>query len=170
MAYLPLPYQRFEFHTPLEPSGVIGKLTASIASPGGNWLGGGGRWLAGRIDGASFELSIRRKLFHQNSFLPRLRGRIMPATRGGSIVAGSLSMHPLTTAFIVLVCMLIPFACVSARWRSQSERYIAPFLVFGFCYALSTAAFTYEAAEARDLLAAIIEAKPGPDRPEWLDE
>jgi len=99
--------------------------------------------------------TLRRNIRYQNSFLPLIRGRILP-TETGTQVKVTMFMHPLVAIFMVFWLWLTgPYAPAD---QSTSTHSAWPLFAFGLLVALG--GFFLEAIKAKRLL---VEAVLGPE-------
>jgi len=158
-----LPFDTFSLETPLAPGEVRARLAAAVEPKRRLRLGGGRCPFEGEVEGDSFRVS--RVINYRNSFLPHVRGRVVPAA-AGSRIEGSMALHPAVLAFIAVWCGLVLLIGVGVwgamladgRWRPGA---LVPLGMLAFLWALSAGAFTVEARRARAMLGQIV-APAGP--------
>lgn len=163
-----IPYQAFRLETALPPDEVAARLTAATEPV---------RWLRFRLLGSEtgnrFEgtvgddwFRVWRLVGYENSFLPVIRGRVTPSTRGSS-VEGSLVLNPVMTVIVVILTALIALGgaqnigplLAGGPWNPPGWSQV---LVIIFLWALCAGCFTYEARRSLALLHRVISAEPKP--------
>jgi hypothetical protein len=150
-----LPYQTFTLDTHLSVNETYARLR-SVVEPRRRfrWSAGEGRPFEGEVENDGF--AITRIINYRNSFLPQIRGRVIP-TPTGARIEGTMRLHALVLAFLIFWCgsvsigggMVVRQALVSGQW---SPTMLIPFGMVIFSWALSAGAFTYEARKALQLL------------------
>ena len=102
MAIFPFPFERFNFHSPLEIAVVL-KRIASAIDPKPSWFGQIKQPLKGYVEKNTF--AVRRVIRYNNSFLPHIRGQVTPGQKGGSNVTGVMALNVQVIIFMVFaVC------------------------------------------------------------------
>jgi hypothetical protein len=153
---------------PLAPSDVIARLAAAV-EPRKFWrFGGGQRPFEGEVSATSFR--IRRIITYRNSFLPVIRGDVVPEGRG-SRLAASLTLHPSVIVFLVIWSALLVIigagvwarALASDAWNGEA---FMPLGLLAFAWVLTSASFTFEARKPRTLLTEVL---VGAARPSSVD-
>ena len=98
---------------------------------------------------------IYRDIWYQNSFLPRIRGRV-EATLSGSKVSIKMSLHPFVT---VVLCCIVTMAVYSVISAYPIIRSVPPFdyIFLAFLVAIVPIGFIPEAIKAKRLLIAAIQ-------------
>ena len=162
---------RFEVRTEAPLEVVIQRLRA-ISRKGNVYKRGmPGTLFVGVVEDERF--SLRRAIRYSNSFLPKLRGRLV-STESGTRV--EVWMHPfvLTTVFMAGWLGFTGWAAIFARMALGSSRW-GPGMMFVFGVTLASASFTIEARKAEKLLRAAILGELDPDtslctplRENWL--
>src|SRR5580692_8908617 len=103
-----MPFYAFHLDVPVPPDVVaervrvaVGKVPTFWESAKSSWKGPrqSGFPFLGTVKGRSF--SIRRDIQYRNSFLPLIRGKIVP-TPNGSRVNVFMFMHPLSLIFMLV--------------------------------------------------------------------
>jgi hypothetical protein len=114
------------------------------------------------------EVRIERAITYQNSFLPRIRGRLEPRADGSRLQA-TLSPHPLAAAFMAVwfagVLLIGVPSTVAGLLAGESGLavWITP-LMLAFGWILCSGIFTIEAHIARGRLAGLLEGAVHPER------
>jgi hypothetical protein len=99
--------------------------------------------------------SIYRDIWYQNSFLPRIRGRV-EATLSGSKVSIKMSLHPLVTAMLGCFVIMAAYSIINSYSIVRSVR---PFdyIFIAFLAAIVPIGFIPEAIKAKRLLTEAIQ-------------
>lgn len=155
-----LPYQRFSIDSALPAAEACSRLAAAVEPARLFRFGSGACPFEGRVEGQRF--AIQRIIRYRNSFLPRIRGAVEP-TATGSRLSGTLALHPLVITFCVVWCGMvvmigIPLSLDPGDAPSWGRAMPVGFLLF--LWAMSTAAFTFEARKALALLAGLLSGPP----------
>ena len=161
-----LPFDTFYFETSLTQSEIAARLAAAVEPRKFFRLGGGRSPFEGKVSAESFD--ITRILGYQNSFVPRIRGT-MTSTSGGSLVKGTMRLHPLVLGFDIVWFSMVFFTAVgmwsgmlaAGEWESKA---LVPVGMFVFGWALNAGAFTFEARRATGLLAELLSPVTPPAR------
>jgi hypothetical protein len=138
-------------------------LAARVEHSNGDRLGRDRPSFEGEISIES--LRLRRVINNRNSFLPQIRGRII-ATTSGSIVEGTMRLHPVVLGFMIIWFALL-FDFSSSAWIDMvSQRVWQPgalvsLVMFVFAWTLMSVAFTVEANKAK---ASLVEILASPDQ------
>lgn len=154
-----MPIYRFHFDTPLSPDEAIARVQAVTGEPGRFGkpichLGKSSPLFLGNVDHSAFQ--ILRNIQGRNSFLPQIRGRIVP-TAAGSRITATMFVHPLPAIFTLFWLSVIGS---HARHRAIVDRnyvgavFLAAMFVFGI--ALNCVCFFSEARKAHRLLESVV--------------
>jgi hypothetical protein len=111
---------------------------------------------------------LRRVINYRNSFLPQIRGRIV-ATTSGSIVEGSMALHPAVLGFLIFWFAFLVYSSRGLWVEMLSKRVWEPgaFVslgMFAFAWILTSVAFTVEANKAKASLVEMLEPSGQPSR------
>jgi hypothetical protein len=154
------PYRTFEITSPLSAEAALERLRAS-AEPR-KWLRASRdhKTFEGAIEGSEFEL--RRIIHYRNSFLPQIRGHVEPL-RDGSRLTGTMRVHPVIVAFMVLWMAIVVFIGVPLIAGALSDHRfppvsLVPIIMLAFGIALPTFGFRFEARKGLRELATIVDA------------
>lgn len=109
----------------------------------------GGPLFLGHVGDNSF--AIRRDISYRNSFLPRIKGRVIP-TQTGARVSVIMYLHPFTALFMAFWLGRVGYGAL--RDASASSAGLWVMLAFGV--ALTTGAFFPEALKAKRMLSATL--------------
>lgn len=161
-----MPVYRCEIDSPMGAQEVTLRICSLVRPAPGLWQSikesinsqqREGRPFIGIVDGDSF--SVRRDIRYRNSFLPRIKGRITPATCG-STVQVSMALHPLVGLFMMCWLGAAGAGALNAFYSNRSD--VAPILIlagmFVFGTALTIIGFYPEAIKARRLLEQAIQS------------
>ena len=158
------PFDRVSIQTQLAPHEVIARL-ASVVEPRKFWrFRGGQQPFEGEVNATDFR--ITRIITYRNSFLPVIRGRVVPDGGGGRLDA-SFTLHPLVITFLVVWCGLL-FIIGGPMWVGallSGDWHGGPLTTLGllaFAWLLTSASFTVEARKARTMLAELLVADARP--------
>lgn len=160
-----------QFRSRLAPTEIMRRVQASIAPPTEQ------KWLSfsstqptepfrGTAGPNGFEL--QRIIDYRNSMLPRITGRVAPASNGrGSWIVLEHQLHPFTLAFGGLWLFMVGSVAVGVvqSWISSGvfePFYLVPLgmLAFGVC--LLTVPFWLEVRQSRPLLIRLLELEEPP--------
>lgn len=130
----------------------------------------------GRVDYAlegeveADRVEIQRVIYYRNSFLPRIRAVVEPTPRG-SRLRGTLSLHPLVIAFMIVwfgALLAAPIAILLTAPRDQPRTLfmLIPPAFLLVAWLLIAGVFSYEADRARKLLAGLLGAESAARVPE----
>ena len=140
--------------------GIIEERTGWAAGLNGARIPGRtGAPFAGSRDDATFK--VVRLIRYRNSFLPVIRGRIVPGGMGADVRL-VMTLHPIVAVFLLLWCAGLVFGV--ARGFTQS---VAPMLALGplaicsFGLFVTAAGFFPEALKARQLICAALRTPAG---------
>jgi hypothetical protein len=144
-------------HTPLSASEVARRLDCMIEERTG-WPAGisgaripsrTGALFAGRREDRSF--TIVRLITYRNSFLPVIRGRVLPGV--GTDVRLVMMLHPLIAAFMLLWCAGLVLGVARGVADSFAPALaVAPVLLCLFGVFVTAVGFFSEALKARRLI------------------
>jgi Cytochrome oxidase complex assembly protein 1 len=163
-----MPFYAFHLNVPA-PSDVVAERVRSVVGEApsfwenltSSWKGSktSGSPFLGSVEGLSFR--IRRNIQYRNSFLPLIRGRIVPAPTGSRFNV-FMFMHPFSFIF-----MLVWFGLVGySEWKvadANIARSYLPLLMIVFGLALGLGGFFFEALKVMPLLSeAVFNAAIGP--------
>ena len=155
-----LPYDKFSIETSLSPQEAVARLSAAV-EPRRFWrFGAGKRAFEGEL--GPREIRIRRLITYRNSFLPEIRGTIVPTERGSRLDA-TLRLHGFVLAFLVVWCAfafiigggIVAGALVSGESIGDA---LVTLGIVAFAWALTSGAFTFEARKARTILRGLLGA------------
>lgn len=155
-----LPKDTLLIESPLPAAEALARLRAAT----GPWklfrLGRVPYALEGEVDADRVE--VQRVIYYRNSFLPRVRAVVEPMPRG-SRLRGTLSLHPLVVAFLVVwlgALLVAPVAVFLTVPREQPRALfmLVPFAFLVVVWLLVVGAFSYEVKRARALLAELLAA------------
>jgi len=175
-----MPFYAFHIDVPAQPDVVAERVRAAVAdvptfwqSIKSSWKGPrpSGRPFLGNVEGRSFR--IRRDINYRNSFLPLIRGRIVP-TPSGSRVNVFMFMHPFTFMFMIFWFGFL-VASLSKVLDANVARTYIPLAMIVFGLVLSLGGFFFEALKVMPLLSEAvfnpaISAAPGRDPQSVLGE
>ena len=152
-----MPFYAFHLDVPVPPDVVaervrvaVGQVPTFWQSMKSSWRGPrpSGRPFLGEVTGRSFH--IRRDIQYRNSFLPLIRGTIVPSPNG-SRVNVFMFMHPAAFIFV-----LVWFGFLgTAEWRlldANIARSYVPVAMMVFGLVLSLGGFFFEALKVMPLL------------------
>jgi hypothetical protein len=158
-----LPYDKFSIETPLPLQDAAARLAAAV-EPRKFWrFGAGKRAFEGEVNAPEFR--IRRLISYRNSFLPEIRGRIVP-TKDGSRLDATLRLHGFVIAFLLVwfaLAFLIGGSYVAHALATGAIGDAAVSIgIFAFAWILTSGAFTFEAHKARTILRELLGAEARP--------
>jgi YD repeat-containing protein len=156
-----MPYYSFHLSVPAQAE-VVAERIRSIVRPaptfwgtlGSSWRRpqGAGSPFLGSVENLSFK--IRRNIQYRNSFLPMIRGKIVP-TPTGSRVDVIMYMHPFSLVFMVIWFGII--ASIESKFVDMNiARSFLPIGMAVFGLALSLGGFYFEALKVMPLLSEAI--------------
>jgi hypothetical protein len=148
-----MPLYRFQIEVPLPQQRVIERIRSLVRErPGfGQRLE---QWkqrdstlppFIGSADGDSFKM--HRDIQYRNSFLPRIRGRVLPTPTGTQINV-TMYTHPVVAAFMTFWLGMTGLAAIT-----NFPRILIPAAMFLFGAALMCGGFFIEAFKAKRILA-----------------
>src|SRR5580693_5061886 len=156
-----MPYSSFHLSVPAQAE-VVAERIRSIVSPAPTFWGTlGSSWrrpqgavspFLGSVENLSFK--IRRNIQYRNSFLPIIRGKIVP-TPTGSRVDVFMHMHPFSVVFMMVWFGIILFF-ESKFVDVNIARSFLPIGMAVFGLALSVGGFYFEALKVMPLLSEAI--------------
>ncbi|MBA2684248.1 MAG: hypothetical protein H0U66_07150 [Gemmatimonadaceae bacterium] len=153
-----LPFDNFRIDSALTAAEVHNALAAAVEPRKRFRLSRGQCPFEGELGIDSFTLT--RIINYRNSFIPRIRGRII-TTSSGSTVEGTMSLHPAVLWFMSFwFGLLILFG--GGIWVSMLAKGVwqpmglVPLGMFAFGWTLTSGAFTLEARKARALLTSLL--------------
>ena len=156
-----MPYRRVEIISPLSFAEVERRI-ASLVGPRRSFMeyfwrrpDPSDRPFEGKADGEG-RFRFYRRIYHRNSFLPRIRARIEPDPRG-TVVRLVMYVHPAVVAFMLfwIGAVLMGFFTIE-----RSDRLIPGGMLL-FAVALTLGAFYPEAFKAERMLRAELQAEGG---------
>jgi hypothetical protein len=155
-----LPYRRFEVTSPLSAANAIERLRESVEPKRWMRVSRDHRVFEGTIDGMQFD--VRRIIHYRNSFIPLIRGRIEPAP-SGSRLTGTMRIHPVVGAFMVLWLAIVVFIGVPILVGSLSDHWfnpvaLVPLIMLAAGITLPFVGFSVEARKGLREMAAIVDA------------
>lgn len=150
-------FYSFHLNVPAQPD-VVAERIRRVVGPAPNFWGTfSSSWrvsrpgeapFLGSVDNLSFQ--VRRNIHYRNSFLPMIRGKIVP-TPTGSRVDVFMYIQPFSLAFMVLWIGFLVFA-ESRAIDANIARSFLPVGMILFGVALSLGSFFYEALKVMPLL------------------
>jgi len=165
-----LPSDRFVFDSPLSPDEAAERL-GGLVEPTRMF-----RLMRGPLT-RPFEGEVAPRIFRirrvvlgrRKAFAPQIHGT-MRRVAHGSRIEGTMSLHPLTRAFLstylgFAVFFIFVFSAVALRDGSGAALVLMPCVLFLFAWAMTKITFTEETRAARRLLAdglAATSAEPNP--------
>ncbi|MGB3078743.1 MAG: hypothetical protein WBB31_06670 [Saprospiraceae bacterium] len=107
--------------------------------------------------------SIRRIIKYRNSFLPRIKGEIIPESSGTRINI-RLRLHIVIIIFVIFWCTMVGIACfvfilLSIKDGKLNPFALVPFMLLLFGYGVTVAAFNYECNKSKPDLEQIFQSK-----------
>ncbi len=163
-----LPFDEYELHTSLTCTEVrdtiAGILEPARKAPLFSLKTRNTKPYSGRLTYEGFEIS--RNIDYRNSFLPQIRGRILPATKG-TILHIRMRPHLFVLIFmsfwlgvVGLVCLGILFSLLT-EWgqigrEGLSLPTLIPFGMFAAGYGLLIGAYRAESKKSKAFLAALL--------------
>lgn len=153
-----LPYERFIIETPLLPARAAQALADNVEPRRLLRFGRGEKAFEGEVADNGF--SIQRVIGYRNSFLPRIQGTF-ERSPNGTRVSGTMKLHPLALAFMVVwmgAVAIAAFVILSASLVGHEfePAALVPVGMFFFGWAMTSGAFTIEARIAQRRLAEIL--------------
>lgn len=152
-----MPFYSFHLNVPAQPD-VVSERIRQVVSPAPTYWGvltspwklprSPGSPFLGSVENLSFQ--IRRNIHYRNSFLPVIRGKIVP-TPTGSRVDVLMYMHPFSLVFMLLWLGLLVFDAIRVASVGVATPYVLLGMIF-FGAALSFGGFFYEAMKVMPLL------------------
>jgi hypothetical protein len=163
-----MPFYRFQLDVTLKPEAVAERLRSIVRKPRGfvesfrdvfKSKDPADCPFLGSVEVDSFR--IRRDIKYRNSFLPQVRGTIIPASNG-SAVNITMFMHPITALFMVVWFMGVGAGAVGivAAQGASGAMASVPFAMFVFGVALVAGGFFPEAFKAKRILSEALGAEP----------
>src|SRR5262245_36075305 len=95
-----VPYRKYVFLSALSSSGVLARLVPRVER--GVRSGNGREEFHGTVAEGGFR--VYRMIRGRNTYLPWLRGRVMPVESGGCRVSVVSSPHPVAIAIVAAFC------------------------------------------------------------------
>lgn len=157
-----LPFDHVVIDSPLPLAQAHARLRAATGARRFFRFGRAPYPFEGEVNGT--DVRIRRAIGYNNTYLPRIHGRLEPRAQG-SRLAATMSMHPFTIVFSAVwlaAALLITILAVPTLVRERNPLALIPFAVIAFVYTLMSVGFWVEARIARRKLAAILRADPPP--------
>jgi hypothetical protein len=160
-----LPYDTLVIESPLPVAEALGRLQGATGPVRWMGMGTGAHPYEGEV--TEDEVSIRRAIGYQNSFLPRIQGRLEPAGQG-SRLAATMEMHPLVMLIMSLwmaiaLTTALPMLVLAATSDPPVEFVLLPVGMLLAGWALASGAFTIEARIARRELTALLDGRIAAD-------
>lgn len=154
-----LPYDTLVIESPLPVAEARGRLQGATGPV--RWLRFGPAAYPFEGEVTDDEVRIRRAIGYQNSFLPRIQGRLEPAARG-SRLAATMEMHPLVMIFVglwmaIAVTIALPMLVLALTSDPPAEMVLIPVAMVLGGWALTAGAFTLEARIARAHLTRLLD-------------
>jgi hypothetical protein len=162
-----LPYDTLEIESPLSVAEARLRLQGATGPERWMRLGTPPHPFEGEV--TEHEVRIRRAIGYQNSFLPRIRGRLEPAAQG-SRLAATMEMHPLATLIMGLWMAIglttsLPMLVLAVLSDPPAEMVIIPVVMLLGGWALASGAFTLEARIARAHLTQLLDGRAAGEPP-----
>ena len=162
-----LPYETFRIESSLTAAQTREMLSARVEPPNWRRLKRRPPSFEGEVKDDSFRI-WRVITYGRNSFRPLIRGRVF-ATAGGSIVEGTMSLHPVVLGFLIFwFTMLVLFSrglwVVMLSQRVWQPGALVSLGMFVFAWTLTSVPFTVEANKAKALLVEMFAPSDQPSR------
>jgi hypothetical protein len=153
-----LPYESFAIDSRQSADAIAAALAAHVDPKSGFWsYRAGGKNFRGEVSRDGFKLT--RSIVYRNSFLPVIVGKFEPGPVGTRISV-LMRLHLFVLVFITVWLSAAGLAALIGLRFAASRREFGPALIpvgmFAFGCILTSAAFSYEAAKARELLIRIL--------------
>jgi hypothetical protein len=156
------PYERLTLETSLTVNEVVAALSGYV-EPKRFWRNPFSRDhkdYQGLVSAEGFKMS--RIIHHRNSFLPVIKGRMHPMTRGARVEV-TMSLHPFIAAFWVLWLAILGSGSLTggAAWLAspRDALRLAPVAMFAFGYLLCTLSFKWESRKERQFLLELLDGR-----------
>jgi hypothetical protein len=154
-----VPYERLTIETGLTTREAFAALSEHV-EPKRFWRNPFSREhkrYQGVVSAEGFEMS--RIIHHRNSFLPLIKGRLHPSTRG-TLVEIKMSLHPVVAVFMVLWLGFVAIGSLAGvtTWLAAPRDVVrlAPLGMFAFGYLLCTLSFKWEVRKERRALVELL--------------
>lgn len=162
-----LPYDTLVIESPLPVAEALGRLQAATGPV--RWMRFGAPAYAFEGEVTEDEVRIRRAIGYQNSFLPRIEGRLEPAARGSRLSA-TMEMNSPVTIFMglwmaVAVTISLPMLVLALVSDPPVAMVLVPVGMLLGGWALASGAFTLESHMARAHLTQLLEGHAGAGGP-----
>lgn len=161
-----LPYEKFYFTTRFKPEEIQQKLERNIEpdkpfSIKDIFKRESVFYFTGFATNAYFE--IKRIIFYQNAFLPRVKGLIEPDVNG-SRVEIKMYMHILVMLFMCIWLGGVTVGCVTLTVTMVINRHfeapmLIPYIMFLIGYGVMMWGFKYESVKAKEKLLELLEGE-----------
>ena len=161
-----MPFYRFHLETVATPEVVAGRLRSLVReTPRATEFSFRSFWkpidmsgppFVGSVDNCTFQL--RRVISGRNSFLPRIRGHIIP-TESGTSVKVIMFMHPFTVVFMLFWLGAVGYGTWDAFAHPRTPHTFDSFILLGmflFGVTMTAGGFFPEATKAKRLLSVAI--------------
>jgi len=152
-----VPFYRFQIEVNVPTQVVAERLRSIVREKPGFWesmawmsRGPASPAFVGTVQDDSFK--IRRDIRYRNSFLPLIRGRIVP-TGTGTRVSVTMFLHPLVAVF--MTCWL----GIAGNIASASPVPLVPWGMCIFGVALTIGGFFPEALKAKRLISDVVDVR-----------
>jgi hypothetical protein len=153
-----MPFYRFHLNSNVPPRVAIERIHGAIRDKPTPREQFQAVWSGKPPDGPPFtgfvqdnSFRIQNVIYYRNSFLPLVRGRIVP-TSTGSRVYVAMFMHPLASVFMLCWLGMMGYGALTDKFSSP----MILWEMFTFVLVTSVASFLYEAAKAKRLLSTIL--------------
>jgi len=154
-----LPYRKIELYSPLPADAVVRRLRNAVEPK--RWLrfGAGDCPFEGTVTQTTF--NIQRIISYRNSFLPQIRGTIIPEGNG-SRISLTMQLHIAVAIFMTVWLGGVSFAVVATApavlaSRAELGPALIPIGMFLFGSILTVGSFSFEARKAERLIASLLD-------------
>lgn len=171
----PFGRERFRIESPLPPDEVAARMAAAVEPVRGfRWSAGPpGRPFQGEVGPDGFRVT---RVFREHAMPPVVAGRIAWAAGGGSVVEGTMALHPATAVFAAVWLGLAGLFTVvggwvvvrdamNGRWQPASLMLLTPAGAVAYMWVWMAGSFRSEASRALKTLrevAGVTEPVPVP--------
>lgn len=161
------PYERLTFETDLTVSEVVAALSEYV-EPKRFWrnpFSDNYKSYQGSVSAEGFRILRIIHQYQRNSFLPVIKGRLHPMTRGTHVEI-TMSLHPFVAVFTVLWLSFAGTGLLAGvtAWLTEPRDVMSlmPVAMFAFGYLLCTLSFKWEARKERRFLTELLSARRVP--------
>lgn len=153
---IPLPYDNFIFESRLTQDEVLERLKSVIEPKKTFRFKFSEKSFEGNLSNHEFQL--RRIIKYQNSFLPRINGRI---TKLGNrtIIETNFRLHTAVLIFLIIWCTIVSIGFFGVLSTNNWDMIAFPLGMLLFAYGLTTIAFKVESNIAKKKLKNLLEAR-----------